>query len=72
MYSATGPTVCDLARSLVMRRPTFIQYSDIACSVGGVDLRSWCRENYALVDVVGMKLLLAKGAPEVRWEYLRP
>jgi len=72
MDEVPGHNKIDLAHSLVMRRPTFIQYSNIACSVGGVDLRSWCRENYALVDVAGMKLLLAKGAPEVRWEYLRP
>ena len=53
------------------KRPTFIQYSDLACVFGGIDLRRWCRDNYVRVVVAGqLPMLLLRDSPEVLWNML--
>lgn len=72
MSEVPGHNKVDLVHSFVERRPTYIQYSDLACTVGGVDLRAWCHENYLLVRAAGLPLLLLKDSPDVHWPLLSP
>jgi hypothetical protein len=71
MHEVPGHDKIDLTHSLVRRRPTFIQYSDQACTVGGTNLLAWCRQNYVLATVQGgLPMLLLKDSPEVHWDLL--
>ncbi len=73
MQSVPGHNKVDLSYSFVSKRPTFIQYSDLSCVFGGVDLRAWCAENYVRANVAGrLPMLLLKDSPDVRWDLLRP
>jgi arabinofuranosyltransferase len=71
MQQVPGHNKLDLGQSLVARRPTFIQWSNLACDIGGPDLRAWCEASYVLVKVAGkLPMLLLKGSPDVHWEML--
>ena len=71
MRQVPGHNKLDLGQSLIARRPTFIQWSDLACELGGDELRAWCRESYVMVKAAGqLPMLLLNGSPDVRWEML--
>ena len=72
MQQVPGHNKMDLGQSLVVRRPTFIQWSSLACDIGGAELRACCETSYVLVRAAGkLPMLLLKGSPDVRWEPLR-
>lgn len=71
--SLPGHNKYDLGYSLQTKRPTAIIVDAWgACTWGRQDLRSWCRENYHLVRVGTVQVLLEKNSPQVRWERFAP
>ena len=64
-----GHNKYDLGYSPQTERPTAIIVDAWgACTRGKQDLRAWCQENYHLVRVGMVQVLLENNSPQVQWE----
>jgi hypothetical protein len=70
MLSVPGHNKYDLEYSLKTLQPTVIQFIGSVCKYGRQDLSDWCGKNYQLTEYEGIRLLLKKGAPQVRWDLI--
>jgi hypothetical protein len=64
MLSVPGHNKYRLAYSIVNKQPTFIQ----GVSWGKDDVSAWAGEQYVKVRLLGNRMLLKKGSPQVKWD----